>query len=62
MCEANAYLLKNEKEELILGSVDIVRPERDGFYLEDIYGEKKWIRGRIALMNLVQHRILFVED
>ncbi|NTV43628.1 MAG: CooT family nickel-binding protein [Syntrophobacteraceae bacterium] len=62
MCEANAYLMKEDREELIMESVDIVRPEGESIYIRDIYGDQRWIKGRIKEMNLVQHRILLIED
>lgn len=63
MCESNAYLLKNGKEELLMESVDIIEPEEDGgFRLVGIFGDQKIVRGRLRLMNLVNHRILFEEE
>lgn len=61
MCEANAYILKDGKEELVMESVDIVDPEEDDscYRLISIFGEQKIIRGRIKTMNLVDHKILF---
>ena len=62
MCEANAYLLKDGREELIMESVDIIEPEgQAGFRLVGIFGEQKIIQGRIKEMNLVKHKILFEE-
>jgi predicted RNA-binding protein len=61
MCEANAYLIKDDGEELIMESVDILRPENDSIYIQDIYGDQRWIKGRIKEMNLVQHRIVLIE-
>ena len=58
MCEANAYLLQNGEEQLIMESVDIVRPEKNGIYLQDIFGGQRTIKARIKEMNLVDHRIL----
>ncbi|MBW2154804.1 MAG: CooT family nickel-binding protein, partial [Deltaproteobacteria bacterium] len=47
-------------EELLLESVDIVEPEKDGsFRLRSIFGEQKIIKGKIKLMNLVEHKIVF---
>jgi len=62
MCEANAYLLQNGEEQLIMQSVDIVRPEKDGVYLQDIFGGQRTVRARIKEMNLVDHRILLEEE
>lgn len=61
MCEANAYLTKQGSEELILESIMILRPEGDRIYLQNIFGEQKWIKGRIKEMNLVEHRIVLEE-
>ena len=61
MCEANAYIIKNGEEELLLESVDLVRPENDGsFCLINIFGEQKIFNGKLKEMNLVNHKILFV--
>jgi predicted RNA-binding protein len=62
MCEANAFLVKKGKEQLIMESIDIVTPEgRDAWRLVDIFGDQKTVKGRIKEMNLVNHRILFEE-
>ncbi|MGB9920108.1 MAG: CooT family nickel-binding protein [Moorellales bacterium] len=58
MCEANAYLLRGDKEELLLESVDRVIPQEDGILLEDIFGKRKLIKARIKEMALVDHRII----
>ena len=60
MCEANAYFFRDDKEELILNSVDLVTPQDDGgFLLVDIFGTQKIIKGKIKQMNLVDHKIIF---
>ena len=63
MCEANAYIFRDDKEELILKSVDLVEPQDDdGFLLVDIFGTQKTIRGKLKQMNLVDHKIIFEES
>lgn len=60
MCEANAYLIKDGIENLIMESVDIVEPEgSDTWKIVGIFGDQKWIKGRIKAMNLVNHKIVF---
>lgn len=60
MCEANAYILRDNKEELILESVDLIEPQDDsGFRLVDIFGSQKIIKARLKQMNLVEHKIIF---
>jgi predicted RNA-binding protein len=61
MCEANAYLLKEGKEELILEDISLLRPEKEELYLQNIFGEQKRIKARIKEMNLLNHRILLEE-
>jgi len=61
MCEANVYLLKQGKEELVLEDLSILRPEKDEVYLQNIFGEQKKIRARIKEMNLIDHRIILEE-
>jgi predicted RNA-binding protein len=60
MCEANAYVLKNDKEELFMKSVDLVEPQEDGVYLlVNIFGNQKTLKARLKQMNLVNHKIIF---
>ena len=60
MCEANAYLLKEGQEQLLMESVDIIEPQGDDTWrLVGIFGDQKTVKGRIKGMNLVNHKILF---
>ena len=62
MCEANAYIVKDGEETLIMKSVDTIRPEKKGLYLQDIFGEQRVIKAKIKEMKLVDHRILLEEE
>jgi predicted RNA-binding protein len=60
MCEADAYLYRDGREELVLKSVNVVAPQPDGsFKLVDIFGTRKVIEGRLKKMELVDHKIIF---
>jgi predicted RNA-binding protein len=60
MCEASAYMVTADQDELLMEAVDIVTPEGDhAWRLVDIFGNQKTIKGRIKGMQLVDHRILF---
>lgn len=60
MCEANAYLLKDGGEELIMESVDLIEPEESGAYrLVSIFGDQKTVKASIKRMALVEHKIIF---
>jgi predicted RNA-binding protein len=57
MCEANAYLKEADKETLIMEAVDKVEPDEDGIRLVSIFGEQKFIKGRIHSLSLVEHKV-----
>jgi len=57
MCEANAYLISGEKEELIMESVDTIAPEEGGVRLVSIFGDQKFVNAHIHSLELVDHKI-----
>jgi predicted RNA-binding protein len=58
MCEANAYVYQDGKEELYLESVDIMRPEQGKLYLRNLFGEQKVFDGAIREISLLHHKIV----
>ncbi|MDA8234406.1 MAG: CooT family nickel-binding protein [Clostridia bacterium] len=62
MCEANAYLRHNGKEELLLEAVDKVVPQEGELLLENIFGQRKMIKGKIVEMALVDHKIIIEKE
>jgi predicted RNA-binding protein len=58
MCEANAYLLKDGREELFLESLDTVEPDEGRLRLTNIFGEQKFVNGRITRLSLVDHKVI----
>ncbi|NLI81551.1 MAG: CooT family nickel-binding protein [Deltaproteobacteria bacterium] len=61
MCEANAYMLREGKEELFMESVDVVEDEGGSLRVTSIFGEQKTVRARIRSMSLVDHKIILEE-
>lgn len=62
MCEANVYILKGGREELLMEKVDRVLPGADDMIvLESIFGERQIVKARIKEMELVHHRIILDE-
>lgn len=57
MCEASAYIIDGDKQELIMEAVDSVEPEDSGYKLVNIFGEQKFIKGTIYSLSLVEHKI-----
>ncbi|MGO9620203.1 MAG: CooT family nickel-binding protein [Desulfobaccales bacterium] len=62
MCEASAYVLKDGREELILQDVDLIEPDGDNLRLVNIFGEQKVLKAKILSLNLVNHKVLLVEQ
>lgn len=58
MCEANAYVYMDGKEEIYLESVDIMRPEEGKIYLRNLFGEQKIFDGQIKEISLLKHKIV----
>jgi predicted RNA-binding protein len=60
MCEANAYVSKQNEEEILLESVDIIQPIKENeWYIKNIFGEQIHIKGKIKYISLVNHKIVF---
>lgn len=64
MCETNAYIEKDGKEELYLENVDVLVPNtRDGkIYLKNIFGEQKVFEGSIKEISLNRHKIVLKKE
>ena len=61
MCEANAYLLKGDKEEKVFENVDRLQLHEGGLLLEDIFGRRLIINARIKELALVDYKIILEE-
>ncbi len=58
MCDINAYIFKDGKEEIYLENVDIIRPDQGKVYLKNLFGEQKVFEGSIKEILLLKHRII----
>jgi predicted RNA-binding protein len=58
MCETNAYIYKDGKEELYLENIDILKPEEGRIFLKNLFGEQKVFEGQIREVSLLRHRII----
>jgi len=58
MCEANAFIYQDGKEELYLENVDIMRPEEGKIYLRNLFGEQRVFDGKIREISLLKHKIV----
>jgi predicted RNA-binding protein len=58
MCEAHAFILKNDKEEMLLENVDQVDVEGDEVRIVNIFGEQKIVKARIKGYYGTKNKIL----
>jgi len=58
MCEANAYILRDGKEEKLLENVDELRVEGEEVKMINIFGEQKTVRARIRAYSNAERKIL----
>ncbi len=59
MCEANAYLRREDgREELLLENVFRLRPEGQRLLLENIFGEQLLLDAELARASLMEHRLV----
>jgi predicted RNA-binding protein len=59
MCEANAFVLIDGKEEKLLENVDLVSLEGDDVKLVSIFGEQKTLKARLKQYNNTKGKIIF---
>jgi predicted RNA-binding protein len=58
MCDVNVYYHKNGQEELLMESVEKVIPNDTKVVLENIYGQRVTVKGRIKEVSLFHQRII----
>jgi len=61
MCDSNAYLIRGDREELLMESLDFLRQEEDRVIFRDIFGEEKTIQGRLKELHLSKQRVVLEE-
>ncbi len=62
MCEANAYIEKDGKEELYMENVDVLKPEQGKVYMKNLFGEQKSFEGSIKEISLIKHKIILKKE
>ena len=61
MCEANAYIVEENEEKLIMEAVDTVEPEEDGIKLTNIFGDQKFVKAHIHSLSLIDHKVFLMK-
>lgn len=58
MCESNAYLINQDKEEEIMEDVQFLDIQGDDLVLRNLFGVEKRLRARVRTINFARHKIL----
>jgi len=58
VCDLKAYLKTNDKEELLLESVNLIRAEHGEVLLRNLFGEEKKVRGEVREVSLAKSRLV----
>ena len=61
MCESNAYLRKQGKEELLLENVTFLQPKQGKLVMSSLLGDEVIIDAEIVEIDLMAHRIVLEE-
>lgn len=58
MCDLKAYGKKNDREDLILEAVNLIRVESGEVILRSLFGEEKRVRGEVREVSLVKNKVV----
>jgi predicted RNA-binding protein len=62
MCDLKAYVKLNNREDLVLESVNLVLAEGGEVILRNLFGEEKRVRGMVQEVSLVKNRVVIHAD
>jgi predicted RNA-binding protein len=58
LCDLKAYVRRQDKEELLLESVNTVRVENGEVTVRNLFGEEKKVRGVVTEVSLTRNRLV----
>jgi predicted RNA-binding protein len=60
MCLAAVYLNSVEPENRLMKDVALIEADGDGFWLIDLFGERRFVAGKIQSLNLTDGQCLMM--
>jgi predicted RNA-binding protein len=61
MCEAKVFLIKDDREQLIMEDVVRMQPDGGMYLLVNLLGEQKLVHGDIDRIDFLKHTIYLSE-
>jgi len=62
MCLSTAYMNSGNEHKQIMKDIARIEAEDQGFWLIDLFGEKKFVEGRIQSADLLDGRLVLVAN
>ena len=62
MCLSTAYMNSGNEQKQIMKDIARIEAEDQGFWLIDLFGEKKFVEGRIQSADLLDGRLVLVAN
>ena len=60
MCLAAVYLNSVAEENRLMKDVALIEADEDGFWLVDLFGERRFVAGKIQSLNLTDGQCLMM--
>lgn len=58
MCELKAYVANDDREELLLEAVTLIRVQGAEVVLRNLFGDERTIRGGVREISLTRNRVV----
>ena len=62
MCLSMVFMNKGGKKNVIMKDVARIEAHEDGFWLVDLFGEKKFVEGTVKTIDLMNDHFLELEE
>lgn len=62
MCDLKAFARRNDKEEMVLEAVNLVRSEGEEVVLKNLFGEEKRLKGRVVEVSLARNKVVVEQE
>lgn len=62
MCLSTVFMESEGRRREIMRDVACMEAEKDGFVIIDLFGARKFVRGRIKALDLVEEHTVLLEE
>lgn len=62
MCLSTVYMHSGDEKKEIMKDVASIEAEADGFWFIDLFGERRFVQGRIEAINLLDGHFVMLNN